>query len=193
MLGWLARKADSVATAREIYGSSVTAARHETFYTAWGVPDTPEGRLEMLLLHLALTLDRLDAEGGAAEPLRRRLTENFVSDMDDNFREMGVGDLTVPKRVKKAAAALYDRHRDYAAALALPDDSALATTLATTIGVACAAAPSSGLQIDRIAVYARATAVRLAAQSVDDIAAGRIHFAAPEFTAYELPAPGAWL
>lgn len=173
MLRWLTRKTARQTTARELYGSIVTAARTEVFYADWGVPDTPEGRLEVLLLHLVLVLDRLDAAGETTEPLRRALTETFVVDMDDNLREMGVGDLAVPRRVKKAAAALYDRHRDYAAALAAPDDEMLRSALSA----ACATTDAPP-DVDNLAAYVRRQASRLASQRTEELIAGRMNFGA---------------
>ena len=95
----------------------MTAAREPVFYAAWGVPDTVQGRFEMIALHLVLVLRRLAAEGERASAWRRALTEAFVVDLDDGMREMTFGDLAVPREVKRAAAALFDRHRAYLAAL----------------------------------------------------------------------------
>jgi len=100
-----------------LYGAVVTQARDPALFTRLGVSDTPHGRYEMLVLHLALVLERLRAAGLASGNLSRDLVEVFVTDMDDNMREMGVGDLSVPKRVKRAAGGLYDRTLAYRAAL----------------------------------------------------------------------------
>jgi cytochrome b pre-mRNA-processing protein 3 len=96
----------------------VAQARNPASYRDLGVPDTPEARLEMLLLYLAPVLLRLRLEGAVTERLARALIKAFVSDMDARLREMGIGDLSVPRHVKKAVAALYDRIRDYRRALA---------------------------------------------------------------------------
>jgi hypothetical protein len=74
----------------------VTAARAHNFYAQWGVPDTVQGRFEMIALHVALALRRLDKEGAAGRRLGLALTEAFVVDMDDTMREMTFGDLAVP-------------------------------------------------------------------------------------------------
>jgi cytochrome b pre-mRNA-processing protein 3 len=113
MLRWLRQRAETSRKAEELYGSVVTAARQPAFYGALGVPDTPEGRFELVALHLFLALEGLRGRGAAAEGLARRTIETFVVDMDDCMREMGVGDLTVPKRVKRAAAAFYERASIY--------------------------------------------------------------------------------
>lgn len=118
MLRWLTQRADNSRKAEELYGSVVTAARQPAFYETLGVPDTPEGRFELVVLHLFLALEVLRAKGTAAEGLVRRTIEAFVIDMDDCMREMGVGDLTVPKKVKRAAAAFYERATSYRRGLA---------------------------------------------------------------------------
>ena len=94
----------------------VTQAREPLFYRDLGVPDTVNGRFDLLLLHLWLVLRRLkSAEGGAA--LSQALFDHFCEDMDDNLREMGVGDLTVPKRMQAFGEAFYGRSAAYDMAL----------------------------------------------------------------------------
>ncbi len=85
-----------------IYGVIVAQARQPVFYTGYGVPDTVEGRFDMIVLHLFLYIRRTSGrvtESDAAQPLFDR----FCADLDGNLREMGVGDLTVPKRMQKFA------------------------------------------------------------------------------------------
>jgi cytochrome b pre-mRNA-processing protein 3 len=95
----------------------VSAARRRAFYANWGVPDTMQGRFEMIVLHLALAVRRLGAEGDAGRRLAQAVIEAFVSDMDDAMREMTFGDLAVPREIKRATAAVFDRHNAYLAAL----------------------------------------------------------------------------
>jgi cytochrome b pre-mRNA-processing protein 3 len=108
MLQWFKRRAEAGRTAEELYGSVVTAARHRALYSDVGVPDTPEGRFELVALHLFLALEPIKSDSTAIE-LSRRTIEAFVTDMDDCMREMGVGDMAVGKKVKRAAAAFYER------------------------------------------------------------------------------------
>ena len=126
MLTWLRARSRSGRTAAELYGSIVTAARREIFYSELGIPDTPDGRFAMLALHMYLVLERLREEGPAGQELSRALVERFVTDMDDCMRELGVGDLTVPRKVKKAAGALYDWSAQFRKAKAAGDERALA-------------------------------------------------------------------
>lgn len=126
MLGWFANRSKDRRKAEELYGAVVAAARSPAFFKELGVPDTPEGRFEMLSLMLFLAVDRFQSEGVAGEPHAQRLIEAFVTDMDDCHREMGIGDLKVPKKVRQAAAAFYERGAAYREALTLTEQSALA-------------------------------------------------------------------
>jgi cytochrome b pre-mRNA-processing protein 3 len=103
-------------TIEVIYGMIVTQAREPLFYRDLGVPDTVNGRFDLLVLHLWLVLRRLKSiEGGTA--LSQALFDRFCADMDDNLREMGVGDLTVPKRMQAFGEAFYGRTAAYDLAL----------------------------------------------------------------------------
>src|SRR5262245_41598256 len=113
MLMRLRRWQDRREKARSLYGSIVTQARPRGLYTHCGVPDTPEGRFEMIALHLVVVLERLGQEGEAGQRLARALTETFAVDIDDNLREMSVGDLAVPRHVKRAVGALHECHTAY--------------------------------------------------------------------------------
>lgn len=157
------------AKATELYGHVVAWARAPWLYSDLGVPDTPEGRLELVLLHVTILLDRLKREEAGSGPLGRALTEAFVTDMDDCMREMGVSDIAVARKVKKAAAALYDRSRDYRAAMASPGDSRLAYLIGEHIETA--RAPG---RADRLAGYVRKLAQRLDRADLATIAAGGV-------------------
>jgi cytochrome b pre-mRNA-processing protein 3 len=98
--------------ARRLYGAIVAAARQERFYADWGVPDTLDGRFDMICLHMYLALSTLRGK----EQLRQKLTDDFFADMDRSLREMGVGDLSVGKKVRKMAEAFYGRITAYEAA-----------------------------------------------------------------------------
>lgn len=103
-------------TIEAIYGMIVAQARAPVFYEAFGVPDTVNGRFDMVVLHLWMVLRRLgrdDRDGS----LRQPLFDRFCSDMDGNLREMGVGDLTVPRRMRAFGEAFYGRSAAYDMAL----------------------------------------------------------------------------
>jgi cytochrome b pre-mRNA-processing protein 3 len=103
-------------TIEAIYGMIVTQAREPLFYRDLGVPDTVNGRFDLLVLHLWMVLGRLKSLPGGAG-LSQALFDRFCNDMDDNLREMGVGDLTVPKRMQAFGEAFYGRAAAYDLAL----------------------------------------------------------------------------
>jgi cytochrome b pre-mRNA-processing protein 3 len=83
----------------------VAQARLPVFYQSLGVPDTLEGRFLMLSLHLFAVLHRLKAEGPAALGLAQELTDRISADMETVLREIGIGDLSIPKKVRGLAAS----------------------------------------------------------------------------------------
>jgi cytochrome b pre-mRNA-processing protein 3 len=94
---------------RPLYDSVVAAAREPAWYREGGVPDTLEGRFDMVSAMLALVLLRLEAEGEAAKPESVALTEIFIDDMDGTLRQIGIGDFVVGKHVGKLVGALGGR------------------------------------------------------------------------------------
>jgi cytochrome b pre-mRNA-processing protein 3 len=103
-------------TIETIYGMIVTQAREPLFYRDLGVPDTVNGRFDLLVMHLWIVLRCLRPIGGGVE-LSQALFDRFCADMDANLREMGVGDLTVPKRMRTIGEAFYGRTAAYDLAL----------------------------------------------------------------------------
>jgi cytochrome b pre-mRNA-processing protein 3 len=116
-----------------LYEQIVAAARQPRFYARWGVPDTPLGRFEMLSIHMIVFLHRARGGGAALEAVAQELVDGFFTDMDHSLRELGIGDLGVPKRMKKLARMFYGRAQSYAEALEAGDRSALATALARNV------------------------------------------------------------
>ncbi len=96
-----------------LYAAIVAASRQRKFYAEWGVPDTVDGRFDVLVLHLALTVARLR---GHDEALRKELVDRFCEDMDDNLRELGASDTSVGKKVRHMAEAFQGRYGAYEAA-----------------------------------------------------------------------------
>jgi cytochrome b pre-mRNA-processing protein 3 len=176
MLDWLTRRSAVKRKALELYGGVVTAARNPWFYGPGRVEDTPESRFELVALHLFLVAERAKEQQPDGDALAQGLIEALVTDMDDCLREMGVGDLTVPKRVKRAAAVFYERGGAYRQALAdgaasggtdLLKDLLTRTLLSIDAEPAFAAA---------LAAYVRASHDRL---SIQDLASTRqLDFAA---------------
>ena len=111
-----------------LYGVIVAQARLPVFYAGFGVPDTVEGRFDMVVLHLMLVLRRL-RQNSRCRGLAQGLFDAFWRDMDHNLREMGVGDLSVPKEMKRLAEAFYGRQRAYEEALSATDPTLLGAAL----------------------------------------------------------------
>lgn len=113
------RKPDAAA---RLYAAIVAAARQTKFYTEMAAPDTFDGRFDVLVLHMYLVLDRLKAE---RENFSQKLTDVFFSDLDRTLREMGVGDLSVSKKIRPMAEAFAGRMKAYAMAMEQGDEALL--------------------------------------------------------------------
>jgi cytochrome b pre-mRNA-processing protein 3 len=159
----------------ELYGAAVAAARHPWFFGPLGVPDSLDGRFDLVGLHVALLIRRLrrdpDPRGAA---LAQAVFDAMFADMDVNLREMGVGDLSVGKRVKAMWEAFHGRAHAYEAALDAGDAPALAAALGRNVWRAEAAGAP------RLARHAMATAAALAAQPLAGPLRGEARFPAPE-------------
>lgn len=156
---------------RRCYEAIVAAARRPAFYAQWNVPDTLDGRFDMLALHTYLVLDRLK---GTEPQFRQNLVDEFFADMDRSLRELGVGDVSVGKKVRKMAEVFYGRVTAYDAALA-GEEGALAAALARNVfpeDPEAATAPA-------LAAYVRAQRSHLAAQEAGAIAGGHVTFREP--------------
>src|SRR5690242_9291943 len=161
---------DTIST---LYGTIVAQARLPCFYREYGVGDTVNSRFDLIVLHMALVLDRIAAEP-ALRGLGQRLFDHFWRDMDHNLREMGVGDLKVPKTMRELGEAFYGRAGVYRAALAAADDGALAQALSRNI---YAGVGTDGAR--RLAAYTRLAANRLAGQAAERLAEGIVRFPDP--------------
>jgi cytochrome b pre-mRNA-processing protein 3 len=171
MLAWLKKNRARRQRARFLYGSIVTAARHPIFYACWGAPDTVQGRFELIVLHMVLLQQRLLREGDDGGRLARALSEAFVTDMDDQMREMTFGDLRVPREIRGAAVALFDRWRSYGAALSGRDEGALKEALAASFGYLD---PGGRLATAPLAAYMCRAAAVLAAEPAEQLLAGDV-------------------
>ena len=162
---------DSIA---RLYGTIVAQARAPAFYQFYGVPDTVNGRLEMIMLHTVLFLRRLEGEAGPIRRFGQSLFDQFCRDMDDNMREMCVGDLAVPRRMRRVGEAFYGRQAAYRTALEAPGNDRLAATLQRNVF----AGGTHRAEAHRLAAYVRQAEGRLAAE--DGLERGRFAFPDPE-------------
>lgn len=93
----------------ELYGAIVAQARQPIFYLEYAVPDDVNGRFEMIVLHAYMLFHRLRNETETGRELGQQVFDRFFLDMDYSLRERGIGDLSVPKKIKKMAQAFYGR------------------------------------------------------------------------------------
>jgi cytochrome b pre-mRNA-processing protein 3 len=155
-----------------IYAAIVAAARQPELYLHHHVPDTPLGRFEMLSLHMFLFLHRLRGIEGAAEDLAQEVTDRFFEDVDHSLRELGIGDLGIPKRMKKLARMFYGRTVAYGQAIDAGDVEALAAALSRNIRPEATPWPEAAA----LARHVLSVSGRLRAQPIDDLLQGRIEF-----------------
>lgn len=163
------------APAEALYGSLVDQARQPAFYATLGVPDTVDGRFEMVALHVFLVLHRLKAEP-ATEDFRQALFDTMFADMDRSLREMGVSDLSVGRHVKNMAKGFYGRVAAYESGLADAQDAALGEAIRRNVYGTLPASPDVG----PLVAYLRANVAALAAQNAGDILAGQPRFVEPQ-------------
>jgi len=172
MLRWLTNRNAANGTALELYGSSVAQARLPVFYREMCVADTFSGRFELVMLHVGLLLRRLTAEGSEGRDLGRVVVEQMFTALDDDMREIGVGDLSVAKKMQAAASSFYGRLKGYDAALSLPDNEDLVAAVRRNVP----AADGKVLHGRELAEYARATAKHLEGQAFAELRTGRLTF-----------------
>lgn len=172
----LLRQNSLKSTIQALYGVIVAQARLPDFYLGYEVPDTVEGRFEMMALHLWLLSQRIAREPGDNRPLGKGLFDRFCVDLDHNLREMGVGDLTVPRRMKTYAEAYLGRSEAYRVALQSDDAAMLPAALARNVlGQA-----ETSEHAELLAAYVRACVAALDTASIAAIYAGEARFALPQ-------------
>ncbi|MDB5415608.1 MAG: ubiquinol-cytochrome chaperone [Rubritepida sp.] len=157
-----------------LYGAAVGMARAPEFYAQRGVPDTAAGRFELVALHTSLLIRRLRMAGDrTGDALAQAVFDAMFSDMDVNLREMGIGDLSVGKRVKMLWEGFHGRSQSYAEALDAGDAPALAEALSRNIWVK---EPVPEGAADSLAQYAIRLDKVLADQTVEAMAKGEVRF-----------------
>lgn len=156
-----------------LYGTVVAQSRLPVFYASLGVPDSVDGRFDMIALHAWLVMRRLRREGARGPAAAAQaLFDTMFADMDRSLRELGAGDLGVGRRVKAMARAFYGRADAYDAGLAgevATLEAALRRNLYGTVAPAAA-------HVSAMAGYLRCQDAALAAQPAADIVGGRVAF-----------------
>lgn len=190
-------RAQARAVLESLYGEVVRQTRRPEPYVAWGVPDTLDGRYDMLVLNafvLFRALGRLSrAEAAAsgqpesateAAGLSQALFDHMLMDLDTNLREAGVSDMRIGVRMKKLTKAFYGRVSSYEAGLDADDgDATLRDALDRNV-YQKVAAPPEGLAL--LATYVRALAAAADSWTWEELSHGRVRY--PDLPAGPEPA-----
>ncbi len=161
--------ADSATT--DLYRACVAQARRVEFYQTLGIPDTIDGRFDLLVLHVFLVMRRLAEQ----RDVKQKLFDLMFTDMDRCLREMGVGDMSIGKKIKPMIQAFYGRITFYERALNEPDER-LAESLQRNLYGASPATPEN---VQRMADYVRQALAALDRQDLSDIITGHVVFVTP--------------
>lgn len=172
IFGLFRRREGNVAVVERLYGLLAQTARDPVPYRDLGVPDTFEGRFEMLTLAATLVLRRLAELPAPAAELARDLADTIFREFDRALRESGVGDLGVPKKMKTLASAFYGRAHAYQEALAGPAPALEQALLRNVF----AGAPDRESSAEALAHWTREASAALAMIGFQDIVAGRLPF-----------------
>lgn len=158
-----------------VYSAIVAQSRLPVFYARWGVPDTLTGRFDMISLHAALVFRRLRSSERESKDFAQDVFDCFFRDMDRSLREMGVGDLSVGKRIEKMGSLFYGLLANIGTILDSGDRDALIAFIARNFHDD-AAHPEAG----RFADYVFSADRHLSAQPVSAIVAGTVSFEEPK-------------
>jgi cytochrome b pre-mRNA-processing protein 3 len=161
----------------ELYGAAVAAAREPFLYTALGVPDTLDGRFDMVGLHAFLLIQRLKIEPPPGPALAQAVFDAMFSDMDINLREMGVGDLSVGRKVRVMWEAFHGRAAAYASAMNAGDMAALDAALDRNVWRGNPPLDGSTEALRRVVLAQEA---HLAAQGLKALASSTVAFLSAE-------------
>ena len=161
--------------AHQLYVILAGQSRRPEFYLDGGAPDTLDGRFDMLALHLFLVLRRLSGQQAsqAGKELSQQLFDVMFGDMDMNLREMGVGDLSVGKKIRSMSEAFYGRAAAYEKGLQTRDDTVLMDALQRNL---FRGNPPSVAKLQGLTHYVRSVEAALAGQSEADLLTGKLSF-----------------
>lgn len=170
---WRARRANRILI-EQIHGEIVAAARAPTLYAQWAVPDSLDGRFEMVVLHAGLAMRRLGRLGDLGTQIAQDLVDCVFRHFEDALREMAIGDAGVVKRMKAMIEAFYGRNGAYAQALDAGDAEALTVALARNVygEAGVDAAPHA----PDLAAYALKAAAAMDRLEIEDFSGGRFTY-----------------
>ncbi len=171
MLNALRRTSGKTRQVRALYAALTAQSRLADFYRAYGVPDTIDGRFDMLALHVWLVLSRLKSAG--TTELSQRLLDAIFVGFDEALRDLGAGDMGMGPRMKKLGSAFNGRLQAYESA---SDDAALGEAILRNV---YRGAPERAREAAALARYAHAARLKLEAC---DPASGTLEFGQPPTT-----------
>jgi cytochrome b pre-mRNA-processing protein 3 len=169
----LFRKNPAADAVYAVYTAIVAQSRQPVFYADWGVPDTVTGRFDMISLHLSLLFRRLRVEKQAGTEFSQALFDLFFKDMDRSLREMGAGDMAVPKKVRKMSEIFYGLMTSLNEAMDRDDRAGVEAVLRRNVY-----GDTDSAHVAELATYLFTQYDKLAAQPLADIAGGRLEMAA---------------
>ncbi len=172
MLAFLKKKNLHEQTAKAVYGQLLEKTRAEVFYNDYGVPDSFDGRFDMLVLHVFLVIDRLKDEGAQGRDFNQALFDATFADMEQTLRERGIGDMGIPKHMRRMMKAFNGRIHVYSAASGngkLMTEALMRNLYGTAIG-------TSQEQIESMNQYVNRCAASLWKHSVTDVVSAKAVF-----------------
>lgn len=155
-----------------VYSKALENSRNKQFYLEYDVPDTFDGRFDLLLLHVFLVFNRMLKESAVkADDFNQALFDETFKDMDQTLREMGIGDMGVPKHMRKMMKAFNGRMHSYQSAI---KEKTLSFALKNNLyGTTPDVAPDAILKMEQKVLQMQE---HLQKQSVEDIVSGKIEF-----------------
>ena len=169
MFKFLFKSRPAILAGKALYGRAVEQARQPVLYTDLGAPDTVLGRFELYTVHVALLVRRLKGEGEQAAETAQGLFDAYLNGLDVALREIGIGDLSVAKKMKKLGRAFYGRVKAYDEGLTAGDRDALTGLVSRTV------LDGKG-DAEPLAGYIADQAEALSAQPLDALLAGDVNW-----------------
>lgn len=173
MLSGLVRRRRRKQGAAALYAAVVAQSRQPVFYSWLRVPDTIDGRFDLVALHAILLVGRLRAGPDEARRVAQELVDSMFADLEHGLRELGVSDQGLPRRMRAMASGFLGRMVAYDAALAEPSDQPLINALRRNLWGTVEVGPEP---VETMAAYVRAQHAALARQEEAELIEGRVVF-----------------
>lgn len=167
-----------------LYVATINQSRQTAFYQDLEVSDTVEGRFDMIIMHIYLIMRRLKKGEEKTEEFSQSLFDLLFADMDQNLRELGIGDMGLARRVPKMAEAFYGRIKAYEEALAITDDEneMLKSALDRNLYRGTTASDES---LQAMAGYLRREIISMDKTSLDSLTKGEVFFGEPPLKTHQ--------